>query len=168
MQQFDEPILAIATVPPGKWAVGVSGGADSVALLSLLRSRADLSLRVVHLDHQTRDGASEADAIFVATLAGEWNLPCDVEQLDHVMPSLARPPKNRSARFRAARLAMFRQVVLEHQLDGVILAHHADDQAETILLRLLRGSGYSGLAGMSARTSIGGMITLRPLLNVRR
>jgi tRNA(Ile)-lysidine synthetase-like protein len=157
---------AIDLVPAGRWAVGVSGGADSVALLALLRKRSDLSLRAVHLDHQTREGASAEDAGFVEMLAKQWRIPCDMARLDQVLPETPEPPKNRSALFRAARLALFRRVVSAHKLGGVILAHHADDQAETILLRLLRGSSYTGLAGMSARTTIGGLTILRPLLDV--
>src|SRR4051812_35996457 len=101
---------AIKTIPAGPWAVGVSGGADSVALLSLLRQREDLSLRVVHLDHQTRDGASAEDARFVLDLARQWELPCDVATFDAIAPGIADLPKNRSARFRAARLEFFRRV----------------------------------------------------------
>jgi tRNA(Ile)-lysidine synthetase-like protein len=159
---------AVNSVPAGTWAVAVSGGADSVALLSLLRHRADLKLRVAHLDHQTRAGASTEDAKFVAALAAQWNLPCDVAMLEEIAPAINEPPRNRSAYFRAARLAFFRRVVEQRRLAGVILAHHADDQAETILLRLLRGSSYVGLAGMSPRSAIGGLEMLRPLLVVPR
>jgi hypothetical protein len=88
--------------------------------------------------------------------------------LDEVMTDVPNPPANRSARFRAARFALFRRIVQQHGLNGVILAHHADDQAETILLRLLRGSGYTGLTGMSPRTAIGGLTVLRPMLRVTR
>ena len=77
-------------------------------------------------------------------------------------------PKNLSARYRAIRIELFRRVVAHENLLGVILAHQADDQAETIFLRLLRGSGPAGLAGMSPRRQISGLTMLRPLLNVRR
>ncbi|MDB5291311.1 MAG: tilS [Phycisphaerales bacterium] len=77
-------------------------------------------------------------------------------------------PANPSARYRTARAALFRKVVAEHGLAGVILAHHADDQAETILHRLLRASGPMGLAGMEPRTDLGGLIVLRPLLGMPR
>jgi tRNA(Ile)-lysidine synthase len=77
-------------------------------------------------------------------------------------------PTNRSARFRAVRLRFFRREVDAHRLMGVILAHHAGDQAETVFQRLLRGSGYSGLVGMSRCASVAGVKILRPLLEVRR
>ncbi|HEY7089571.1 MAG TPA: tRNA lysidine(34) synthetase TilS [Tepidisphaeraceae bacterium] len=163
-----ELIDAIATVPPGPWAVGVSGGADSVALLALLSKRRDLSLQVVHLDHQTRAGESEADAEFVARLAAQWSQPCTVARRDQIEPLLADLPANPSARYRAVRFALFRKVVEENGLQGVILAHHANDQAETVLHRLLRTSGDAGLTGMSGRVAIGGLVVLRPLLAVEQ
>jgi tRNA(Ile)-lysidine synthetase-like protein len=159
---------AIATVPAGPWAVGVSGGADSVALLSLLRDRADLQLVVVHLDHETRGEASTGDAAFVAELAKSWRLPVVVALRSEIEPALANPPANTSALYRACRLELFRRVVNQRKLQGVLLAHHADDQAETVLHRLLRGSPANGLAGMSPRTNVGGLTILRPLLGVRR
>jgi tRNA(Ile)-lysidine synthetase-like protein len=165
---FKQLAEAIARVPPGAWAVGVSGGADSVALLSLLRARTDLSLHVVHLDHQTRGAESDADARFVADLARQWRLPCTVARRDELEPSLPDPPANLSARYRAVRLALFRRVIDSHNLSGVILAHHALDQAETVLQRLIRGGGYTGLAGMSPRAVVRGVTILRPLLAVEQ
>jgi tRNA(Ile)-lysidine synthase len=167
-EALDACRAAAAAVPSGAWAVGVSGGADSVALLLLLRDRPDLLLHVVHLDHETRGGASVEDARFVRTLAERLNLPCEVERRSTVEPTLDPLPANASARYRAARIALFRHVVRQQGLSGVVLAHHADDQAETVLHRLLRGSGVAGLAGMSPRSSIGGLTILRPLLGVRR
>lgn len=166
-----EPLqAAIATVPAGAWAVGVSGGADSVALLSLLhRCRtSDLSLHVVHLDHQTRGDASTGDAAFVASLATSLQLPSTIKRREQIEPSIKDRPANTSALYRALRLELFRQVVTSNQLRGVILAHHADDQAETVLHRLLRGSGYSGLAGMTTTSVVGDLILLRPMLSVSR
>jgi tRNA(Ile)-lysidine synthetase-like protein len=157
---------AILAVPAGAWAVGVSGGADSVALLSLLRRRSDLSLHVVHLNHLTRGVESDEDARFVQALCDTWKLQCTVARLDEIEPQLKDPPANRSARFRAARLELFLRAVSQFNLRGVILAHHALDQAETILLRLLRGSGFAGLIGMSVETVVGGLTILRPLLHV--
>ena len=162
------PVLehAIATVPCGAWAVGVSGGADSAALLSLLRERNDLSLHVIHLNHQTRGDESDADAAFVANLASQWNLPCTIALLSEIEnePQESNP----SARYRAARRELFRRVVEQQQLCGVILAHHADDQAETVLHRLLRGSSWRGLAGMQPKAQFGTLAVLRPMLDVPR
>ncbi len=162
------PILAVETVPAGPWAVGVSGGADSVALLELLRSRNDLSLHVVHLNHQTRGDASDGDADFVAQISARWELPITTARLTDIENEDVHRETNKSARFRAARFALFHQVVQSHQLRGVILAHHADDQAETILQRLLRGSSAAGLGGMSASATIDGLTVLRPLLGVSK
>ena len=115
----DESLLrdAIPSVPAGAWAVGVSGGADSTALLVHLAARADLRLHVVHLDHQARGAASAADAAFAAELAAQYRLPCTVARLDEIEPLLVSPPKNLPARYRAARLELFRRVVAEHRLD---------------------------------------------------
>lgn len=161
-------LAAVALVPAGRWAVGVSGGADSVALLLLLLGRADLSLHVVHLDHETRGDAGAADAAFVRDLAARRGVPAIVARRRDVEPALTSPPANESSRFRACRLALFRRVAADHALDGVLLAHHADDAAETILHRLLRGSGPAGLAPIAPRTTVGGLTILRPLLGVRR
>jgi tRNA(Ile)-lysidine synthetase-like protein len=159
----------IHPVPGGPWAVGVSGGADSVALLELLRSRRELSLHVVHLDHETRGAESAGDARFVRDLASQWGLPHTIATRGQIERYITnRLPANRSARFRALRLELFRHSIAEHQLQGVMLAHHADDRAETVMQRLLRGSGPTGLTGMSPRTCVSGVTILRPLLGVRR
>ncbi len=146
----------------------MSGGADSVALLSLLRDRPDLSLHVVHLNHQTRGKASDDDAEFVRQLADRLALPHTLAIRSGVEPTLGNLPRNPSARYRAARMGLFRRVVHTHGLNGVILAHHADDLAETVLQRLLRGSTALGLVGPETRTDLDGLVLLRPLLSVRR
>lgn len=165
---MDTLAQAVATVPAGRWAVGVSGGADSVALLLLLCARPELSLRVVHLDHQTRGGISTEDAAFVRALSETRGLSATIALRETVEAGIANLPANPSARYRAARMALFRQVVAEQRLDGVILAHHADDQVETVLHRLIRGAGPMGLAGMSPDVRVGALRILRPLLDVRR
>lgn len=168
MYMGQSPQSAIATIPPAPWAVGVSGGADSVALLRLLRERAELRLHAVHLDHQLRGAHSDDDARFVAELAASLSLPSTIARREDIEAHMPDLPANPSARYRALRLELFRRVVREQHLSGVILAHHADDQAETILHRLLRGSGPAGLRGMSADTVVSGLRILRPLLCVRR
>jgi len=157
---------AIAAVPAGAWAVGVSGGADSVALLTLLRRRSDFKLQVVHLDHETRQGQSAADAQFVAELCARDGIACTIARRSELEPLAAELPANRSARFRALRFALFQTVCKAHSLNGVILAHHAGDQAETIFQRLVRGSAPAGLVGMRMQSRVGGLAILRPLLGV--
>src|SRR4051794_16756002 len=159
---------AIACVPAGAWGVGVSGGADSVALLHLLCDRADLSLHVVHLDHETRAGASAADAGYVRELSKRLGLACTIARRSDVEAETAHLPANRSSRYRAARFELFLRVVTEHRLAGVVLAHHFDDQVETVFQRLLRGSGPAGLGGMAEQTIVRGVTVVRPLLGVRR
>jgi tRNA(Ile)-lysidine synthetase-like protein len=159
---------AIALVPAGAWAVGVSGGADSVALFMLLRRRPDLSPHIIHLDHQTRGADSTADADFVRDLAGKSSVPATIALRSEIERAMAELPANTSSRYRAVRIALFRKVVSEHALAGVVLAHHADDQAETVLQRLLRGSGPMGLAGMERAADLGGLAMVRPLLGIRR
>ncbi len=152
-------------LPTGRWAVGVSGGADSVALLRLLCDAPGVSPHVVHLDHQTRPETA-ADAAFVADLASRLGVPATVAVRSDVERDLGDPPANPSARYRWARLALFRRVVAGHGLAGVVLAHHADDQAETVFLRLLRGGGVRALGGMAERSVVGGLVVVRPLLRV--
>lgn len=167
------PAAAVAKVAPGRWGVAVSGGADSVALLRLCASRDDLTLHVLHVDHQTRGDASTADAAFVVDLAGSLGLEQTRRTREQIEASLdadvrASLPSNPSSRYRALRLAMYRDAASAHQLQGVLLAHHADDQAETVLLRLLRGAGYAALAGIAETSHIAGVLLHRPLLCVRR
>src|SRR5436305_14562051 len=116
------PMDAASTVPAGAWAIGVSGGADIVALLELLQHRADLRLHVVHLDHELRGEQSTGDARFVADLAGKWGLGATVARYRDVVHDLIRAEPNKSARLRAARIRLFTDVVEMHHLCGVLLA----------------------------------------------
>lgn len=159
---------AIARIPSGAWGIGVSGGADSVALLRLAHARRDLRLVVVHLDHETRAGRSAGDAASVTDLARSLGLEHVSVRRAEIEPHLADPPANLSARFRACRMRLFADVAHERNLRGVLLAHHADDQAETVFQRLLRGSGPLGLGGMMETSDVGGLTIHRPLLRIGR
>ena len=163
----DALAAAVAAVPPGAWAIGVSGGADSVALASLMAAlRPDCRIVIVHLDHQLRGEESDADATFVRALGDELNVPVEVAPRDAIEATMARLPANPSARYRAARFAWFAQIVRRHELAGVLLAHHADDHAETILLHLLRGRGLTNLTGIRrgplVLRDLGRMFGIRP------
>jgi tRNA(Ile)-lysidine synthase len=131
--------------------VGVSGGPDSVALLRLLQVRAPrwgLRLGVAHLDHLLRE-ESGRDAEFVRRLSGDGGLPFYTEAVD-VRELRRRRRTSLEEAARAARYRFFESVAGRHGYRKIALGHHADDNAETLLLNLLRGSGRLGLAGMQA------------------
>ena len=146
---------ALAAVPAGAWAVGLSGGADSVALVTLLaRHRPDCRPTIVHLDHHLRGEESDADAAFVRELGRRLGIPVHIARRDAIEAIAGRLPTNPSARYRAARLIWFAEVVRRENLAGVLLAHHADDVAETVLIRLLRGSGLTNLGGVRSEMTL--------------
>lgn len=146
--------------------VAVSGGADSLALLAVLRHFAGvwpLRLHVAHLNHLLRPGAGE-DARFVETLAGAWGVPAAVEASD--VRSYARAHQfSLEAAAREVRYAFLGRVAAERGCAAVAVGHTADDQAETLLLRLIRG-GRPG--GMWPRRPLGSAMLIRPLLDVWR
>jgi len=145
--------------------IGVSGGVDSVVLLHLLcqlSSSRSLSLSAAHLDHAIRPESGK-DALFVEKLCGEWGVPLTVEQVD--VPTLADATRQSlEMAAREARHEFLLRLAEERGADYIVLGHHRDDQAETFLLRLLRGSGLSGLSAMRHRRGR----WLRPLLTVSR
>ncbi|MEO7910819.1 MAG: tRNA lysidine(34) synthetase TilS [Roseiflexaceae bacterium] len=132
--------------------VAVSGGPDSLCLLHALvqlRDQLGVALHVAHLDHMIRGAESADEAMFVAGLARAWNLPFTVEATD--VPALARSQRaNLHATARVARYSFLARVARSIGAQAVAVAHHAGDQAETVLLHLLRGAGPEGLSGMRA------------------
>jgi tRNA(Ile)-lysidine synthetase-like protein len=163
------PQHLLCDLPAGAYALGISGHADSTALLRLaLAARADCPLRLVHLDHELRGAESSADADFVSVLARQFGLPLTRARRSEIEREMSDLPSNPSARYRAVRHELFRRVTAGHGLAGVLLAHHADDQAETVLQRLLRGTSAPGLAGMSFLTEMPGLRLYRPLLRMRK
>jgi tRNA(Ile)-lysidine synthase len=152
----------------GTWVVAVSGGGDSVGLLRLLHQlapRVELTLSVAHLDHGTRGEASRADAEFVAERAASLGLPFDLGQW--------RP--TRTGHFESeARRARYDWLVETARARGaaaVAVGHTRDDQAETILHRIVRGTGLRGLAGIPWRRALAcnpEIALVRPLLAVSR
>ncbi len=147
--------------------VAVSGGADSVALLRLLlelREELGIVLSVVHFNHKLRGKDSERDEAFVAALAEKHGLTLHVGRGD-VGKKAKHEKANLEDAGRRARYAFFRRLTGGGLVDVVATAHTADDQAETVLAHILRGTGLAGLAGIHPMTSDG---IVRPLLDVRR
>lgn len=131
------------------WIVGVSGGVDSTVLLHTLAKLRDtfaINLIACYVDHQWRTPpAKELQPLWQQTQA--WNIPLVIA------PIPANTPKTETAA-RHARQQAFAAVVQQHQAKGVILAHHGDDQWETLLMRLFRGTGPAGLQGIQPVSSI--------------
>jgi tRNA(Ile)-lysidine synthase len=154
-------------VAPGqRVGVAVSGGADSVALFGLLlrmRQRLGNVLSVVHFNHQLRGRASEADEKFVASLAAERDVPFFVER-QNISEKSKREGSNLEDAARRARYAFFERMVAEGKVDKVAVAHTADDQAETVVAHILRGTGLTGLGGIHPELAC----VFRPLLGIRR
>jgi len=151
--------------------VAVSGGADSLTLLHILHGlQADLgiALHVATLDHGLRGQRGVQDAAYVQNIAQQWGLPCSRSRVE--VQQLARLwGLGIEAAARRARYDFLARIAREQGCRAVAVGHHALDQAETILLHILRGSGTQGLAGMRARAPMPhhpSLTLLRPLLKV--
>ena len=146
--------------------IGVSGGADSVALLRLfaeLRETLGIVPCVVHFNHQLRGQASDADEKFVAKLAVRHGLEFFVT-CENIGAKAKRERANLEDAARRARYAYFERLVQEGRVTRIAVAHTADDQAETVLAHILRGTGLAGLGGIHP---VAGSV-FRPLLAIRR
>ena len=168
LNQVRRTIEAYGLLAPGDGVVvGVSGGPDSLCLLSCLlrlREQYDLRLHVAHLHHGARGADADADAEFVAALAAEWGLEVTVEQQD--VPALARAHKLAfEETARRVRYAFLARVAGEIGGHKIAVGHNADDQAETVLMHFLRGAGPTGLRGMLPLTPITDYRLLTPFLH---
>lgn len=141
--------------------VGVSGGADSLCLLDilfLLSQKYQFSLYIAHVNYSLRGKNSDLDEMCVKERAKEYNIPL----------SVLRPPKtsatNLEEKLRDIRYRFFEKLRVQKKATLIAVAHHQDDQAETFLLRLFRGSGISGLSAMQAKNNF----VVRPLLEMSR
>jgi tRNA(Ile)-lysidine synthase len=168
--------LSLGDPPPGL-VVAVSGGPDSVALIrALIAVRGDrpIPLVLAHLNHQLRGGDSDADEVFVVDLhahlvaEGAGHLLLARHRLD-VARLVAERGGNLEALARQERYGWLAEVARTHGLRHVATGHTADDQAETVLHRLLRGTGLDGLRGIAFRRELSsGVEVVRPLLHVTR
>lgn len=143
----------------GRILIAFSGGADSVCLAAnLIQSASDRPLLAVHIDHRL-DPGSQQRAEYAQTLADQLGIDLHLERLDP-------PPDGGEAGARAARYGVFARLVQDDEL--LVTGHHADDQAETVLLRLLRGAGPMGLKGIPEQRRFGRGWLVRPLLSWSR
>jgi tRNA(Ile)-lysidine synthase len=149
--------------PRSRVGIAVSGGADSVFLLYALLELAprwDLELNVIHIEHGIRGAASTEDAAFVKNLAEKLGLPFHLHSAN--IPAI---PDNQEQAARHVRHAFFQELITAGAVDRIATGHTRSDQAETVLYRILRGSGLAGLAGILPVTKEG---LVRPLLELDR
>ena len=151
-------------------AVAVSGGADSVGLLRALVETGPeigLVLAVAHVHHGIRGAAADEDARFVEVLAAQLGLEFHLHRVD--TPGVARLKRETlEEAARGLRYAWFRELMEQGKVDAVATAHTLDDQAETVVHRLLRGAWTEGLGGIHPVVACAGGAILRPFLETRR
>lgn len=171
LENVQKQILKFHMIEPNdKIFVGVSGGADSVALLMLLqalREKLNFSLEVIHVEHGIRGLESRADADFVEALCKKLELDCHRYSVD--VPAYAKAQGlGLEEAARVMRYEIFESIAKAENAK-IALAHHMEDNAETILFQMARGSLLIGLCGMQpVREDASGVIYIRPLLSVHR
>jgi tRNA(Ile)-lysidine synthase len=157
----------------GKVILAVYCGADSLCLAHVviaLAPQLHLQSVIAHLNHGIRGAAADADADFVQAFAAQHGVPCHIEKAN--VPKLAAEMNlSLETAARMARYDFLMRAADQHEAKIVAVAHHADDQAETVLHRLMRGTGLAGLRGMAAQSPMPGaphLTLLRPLLRFGR
>ena len=146
--------------------VGLSGGPDSVCLLTVLHRIKDdfhLTIRAVYVDHNLRPGETPAEIAFCRDICGKMNVDFRVKSVD-VKGYVKTYKLNKQEAARELRYKAFYEAAQETSADKIALAHNADDQAETIFMRLVRGTGPSGLTGIPAKRGA----LIRPLIEIER
>lgn len=145
---------------PSRLAVGWSGGADSTALLLVLKS-CGYDVHAWHVDHGWHPGsAQQEEQLFKQAEA--WGIPFSSMRLS------VAPENNREAEARSGRYDAFQTLAKQSGLTDLCLAHHGDDQAETVYMRMLQGAGVHGLCGMQPVRMRGGLRLFRPFLHLSR
>jgi tRNA(Ile)-lysidine synthase len=177
--------LDVTLLKPGmRLAVGLSGGADSVALLSALHERnreLGIVLHAAHLHHGLRGAEADSDLEFCRDLAAKLKIPFHEARID-TSAEARRPPKDSlvggeigsipadsiEGTARRLRYAWFRQLLSQIPLDAIATAHTLDDQAETVLAKFLRGAWTEGFSGIHPALNFSEGLILRPFLHTRR
>ena len=160
-----------APIPPGPVLLAISGGRDSVALLHWLVSCGCRELILCHLNHCLRGRASGQDAAFVRRLAARYGLRCEIARMDAAAHAKKHQMSVETAG-RELRHAFLFEMARKHRAGSACMAHHADDQAETILANLCRGAALRGVGGMTKTSTLSAgrrrLVIHRPLLEWRR
>jgi tRNA(Ile)-lysidine synthase len=168
IRSVEKTIHQFGMLQPGDTIlVAVSGGPDSVALLhalTALQSKLDFQLAVAHLNHGLRPKTAASDADFVAVLCQKQGLRCHQKAID-LNTDQNSPRSSPEARARQARYDFFGTIARENSYTKIATGHHANDNAELILMNLFRGSGSLGLAGIPP---VRGQRIIRPLLHQTR
>lgn len=154
----------------GVAVVAVSGGPDSMALLHMLREMArhrPLRLVAAHVNHRFRGAEADAEAELVARTASSWGIPLAAAEID-VPYFIEETGMNAQSAARHKRYEFLMQTARQHGAGYLLMGHHADDQAETVLMRVLHGTGVSGLAGIPARRRENNVELFRPLLRITK
>lgn len=150
--------------------VGVSGGPDSVSLLHILcdlKEEYSLNILIAHLDHKFRGEESAGDRKFCEELAKKYDLEIVWEEID--VPKIAKEkgisPEEAA---RLERYDFFKRSAKERGIDKIAVGHTRDDQAETVLMRIIRGAGMKGMGGISPVKDMQGFKIIRPLIDISR
>lgn len=147
--------ITTSSLLPGTYIIAVSGGVDSMVLLDILSRQPDIRLIVAHVDHGIRLDSAE-DASFVANVSAKMGLTFEQERLQ--LGSNASEEKARTERYR-----FLRSCRKKYKANAIITAHHEDDVVETIILNIVRGTGWRGLASLRSTSDL-----IRPLLAVSK
>lgn len=153
-----------------KLLVAVSGGVDSMALLSFFykfQSYFEIELFVAHVDHMLRGDASAGDRVFVEQTCAKWNIPvfsCAIPIAEYIK----REGGNSQAVCRRERYHFFEKVMVEQEINKLVTAHHADDQLESMLMALTKASSLNGLKGIMPKRPFLNYFVIRPFLAVTK
>ena len=154
--------------------LAVSGGADSLCLLHVmlsLKEKLGITLHVAHLDHQLRGGESEADAAYVVQLAGSLDIPVTVSKAD-VRGYQKRHRLSMEEAAREVRYDFLAETAAAVGAQAIATGHTQDDQVETIMLHIIRGTGIKGLVGLNPKSqrllNVHQVNIIRPLLEISR
>jgi len=159
---FSESMKGFNIKPTQKIAIGVSGGSDSLALVLLANSWAKMPIVAITVDHKLRK-ESEYEAQQVSRWLEKYNIQHHILNWEG-----DKPDSNIQSNARDARYKLMTEFCKANKIKNLLIAHNKEDQAETLLIRLMRGSGLEGLCGMSDEVIINQTRTLRPLLDTKK